>query len=225
MPEPARSELAPFRSRSLGLSQRKRLTTGAILGVIVAVGLATISPWQLAVLGGWIAAAALIMTSIWIFLPRLDGEATRAAANREDLSTRNDDLVIVAASVISLVGVVLTLIQAKDSSGGLKAWLTAIAVLTVVVSWMLVHTMFALRYAHLYYDEPEGGVDFPDEDLPDYLDFVYLSLTIGMTFQVSDTDITSRTIRRAVTRHAALGYLFGTVIIGVTINVVGGLIQ
>ncbi|MCU1367566.1 MAG: hypothetical protein JWL72_4068 [Ilumatobacteraceae bacterium] len=214
-----------MRSRALLMSQRRRLATGSVLGAIVGGAVAVMSPWQLAVLAGWIAAASVILASIWMFVPHLDGEMTRAAANREDLSTANDDFVILAASVISLVGVVLALVEAKHTSGGLKAWLTTIAVLTVVVSWALVHTMFTLRYAHLYYDEPAGGVDFPDEDLPDYLDFVYLALTIGMTFQVSDTNITDRSIRRAVTRHAALGYLFGTVIIGVTINVVGGLIQ
>ena len=95
----------------------------------------------------------------------------------------------------------------------------------VVVSWITVHTLFTLRYARLYYDGPEGGIDFQSDDLPDYLDFVYLAFTVGMTFQVSDTNISDRRIRRAITRHALLGYLFGTVIIGVTINVVGGLIS
>ncbi|MCU1400786.1 MAG: hypothetical protein JWN62_3895 [Acidimicrobiales bacterium] len=214
-----------MRERALQMSQRRRLTTGAVLGAVVGGALATACPWQLAVLAGWIAASAVVLISVWMFVPVLDGEMTRAAAKREDLSTNNDDFVILAASVVSLVGVVLGLVEAKDASGGLKAWLTAVAVVTVVVSWALVHTMFTLRYAHLYYEDPAGGVDFPDEDLPDYLDFVYLAFTVGMTFQVSDTNITSRPIRRAVTRHAALGYLFGTVIIGVTINVVGGLIQ
>jgi uncharacterized membrane protein len=170
-------------------------------------------------------AALLFVISIWMFIPALDGEMTKLTARREDLSSINDDFVVLAASVISLVGVVLSLVAAKHTSTALKAWMTTIAVVTVVISWTTVHTVFTLRYARLYYDAPEGGVDFNGESHPDYLDFVYLAFTVGMTYQVSDTNVSDRSIRRAITRHALLGYVFGAVIIGVTINVVGGLIQ
>jgi uncharacterized membrane protein len=83
-----------------------------------------------------------------------------------------------------------------------------------------------LRYAHLYYTEPVGGIVFADLDAsPDYLDFAYVAFTVGMTFQVSDTGIAKRAIRRSVIRHALLSYLFGTVVVGVAINVVGNLIR
>ena len=85
--------------------------------------------------------------------------------------------------------------------------------------------MFALRYAHLYYNEPVGGIDFAGEESPDYRDFAYLSFTIGMTFQVSDTAVSARSIRRTITRHALLAYLFGTVIVAILINVTAGLIR
>lgn len=196
-----------------------------VIGVIVGVVVARFAPWQMAVLGGWDITAIVIVASIWMFIPVLDGEMTKSTAKREDVSRASDDFVVLLASVVSLVGVILTLFAAKSASGGLKAWMTSVAVGTVAVSWFTVHTVFTLRYAHLYYDEPDGGIDFNEDACPDYLDFAYLAFTVGMTFQVSDTDISSRTIRRAVTRHALLGYVFGTVIIGVTINVVGGLIQ
>ena len=103
--------------------------------------------------------------------------------------------------------------------------LTTVAVATVVLAWATVHVVFVLRYADLYYNGEPGGVDFPGDEPPDYRDFVYLGFTVGMTYQVSDTDIHSRDIRRTITRHALISYLFGTVIIGVTINVMAGFIR
>jgi uncharacterized membrane protein len=104
--------------------------------------------------------------------------------------------------------------------------LTTVAVFTVFLSWFTVHTLFVLRYARLFYVDPIGGIDFLSrDDPPDYMDFVYFAFTVGMTFQVSDTGVIQRNIRRTVTRHALLSYLFGTVIVGVAINVVGNLVR
>lgn len=207
------------------MSQRQRLLAASVTGLLAGIVTARFAPWQMAVLVAWDAAAIVIVATIWMFIPALDGAMTRSTARRQDISRANDDLVVLVASLVSLVGVVLTLFAAKSESGGLKAWMTSVAVATVAISWFTVHTVFTLRYAHLYFDDPEGGIDFNEDDCPDYLDFAYLSFTVGMTFQVSDTNISSRDIRRAITRHALLGYVFGTIIIGVTINVVGGLIQ
>jgi uncharacterized membrane protein len=192
---------------------------------VVGAAVAFVAPWQMALLIGWDTAALLCVISVWMFIPALDGELTKRAASREDLSNVNDDIVILVASLISLVGVILTLVAANQTTGGLKAAMTTVAVATVVISWTTVHTVFALRYARLYYDDPQGGIDFNNDTMPDYLDFVYLAFTVGMTFQVSDTDVSEQAIRRAITRHALLGYVFGTIIIGITINVVGGLIR
>jgi uncharacterized membrane protein len=207
------------------MSQRRRLIIGGLVGVAAGVAVAFAAPWQMAVLSGWDVAALFFVISIWMFISALDGEMTKLTARREDLSSMNDDFVVLVSSVISLVGIVLTLVAAKHTSAALKASMTTTAVVTVVVSWATVHTVFTLRYARLYHDAPEGGVDFNGESHPDYLDFVYLAFTVGMTYQVSDTGVSDRSIRRAITRHALLGYVFGAVIIGVTINVVGGLIQ
>ena len=219
------ADLPRWREAALALSQRARLLAGGALGMAAGAGAALAAPWQLAVLVGWNVAAIVLVGPVWAFVPRLDGSATRAAAAREDLSRRTDDLIIIVASLISLIGVIVTLIEANRSSGILRALLIGTAVLTVVSSWIVVHTLFTLRYAHLYYDSPVGGIEFPDEDQPDYLDFAYLAFTIGMTFQVSDTNVSKRTIRRLITRHALLGYVFGTIIIGVTINVVASLVR
>ena len=99
--------------------------------------------------------------------------------------------------------------------------------LTVVLSWAVVHFVFALRYADEFYTAPIGGIDFKAEPeyAPDYRDFAYVAFTVGMTFQVSDTDIQIRVIRRTVMTHALLSYLFGAVILAVTINVIAALFQ
>jgi uncharacterized membrane protein len=108
--------------------------------------------------------------------------------------------------------------------GGGQAALTVLAVLSIVLSWALIQTVFTLRYARLFYAEG-GGIDFNEDDEPDFRDFAYLAVTLGMTYQVSDTDLTSKAVRRTALRHALLSYLFGTVIIAVAINVVAGLVK
>jgi uncharacterized membrane protein len=180
----------------------------------------------LSLLAGWDAAAIFVTASVWTFITKLDAAATRRVATREDDSHAAADLIMVVACLMSLVGVVVGLAHARKNPGPMSSVLTGIAVFTVFLSWFTVHTLFVLRYARLYYAEPEGGIEFVDsKQPPDYMDFVYVAFTVGMTFQVSDTGIAKRNIRRTVTRHALLSYLFGTVIVGVAINVVGNLIH
>ncbi len=208
------------------LDQRQRLLIAAPLGAAAATIIAFFFPWQLSVLAGWDVAAAFVVGSVWSFVAVLDAAATQQVATREDDSRAVVDLIMVAASLVSLVGVIVGLAHARNHSGAVSSVLTGVAVLTVFLSWFTVHTLFVLRYAHLYYTEPVGGIVFADVDAaPDYLDFVYVAFTVGMTFQVSDTGIAKRAIRRAVIRHALLSYLFGTVVVGVAINVVGNLIR
>lgn len=211
---------------SVRLDQRQRLLIAAVLGGGGAAVTAFFVPWQLSVLAGWDLAAAFVAGSVWTFVLAFDADSTKEVATREDNSRALVDLIMVFASLVSLVGVILGLAHARTHPGIISVVLTSVAVFTVFLSWFTVHTLFTLRYAHLYYSAPPGGIDFSNEgDAPDYLDFAYVAFTVGMTFQVSDTDIAQRSIRRAVTRHASLSYLFGTVIIGVVINVVGNLIR
>ena len=102
--------------------------------------------------------------------------------------------------------------------------ITVVASMTVILSWATVHTVFTLRYARLYY-ALGGGIDFHEERAPAYGDFAYLAFTIGMTYQVSDTTIASRTIRRTALHHAYMSYLFGTVVVAMTINVIASLLN
>lgn len=217
---------APVGAMGVHLDQRQRLLIAAPLGAVAGTTAAFFGPWQLSVLLGWDVAALFIVGSAWAFIVVLDAASTARVATREDDSRAIVDVIMVAASLISLVGVVVGLAHARGHAGAMSGVLTGVAVFTVFLSWFTVHTLFVLRYAHLYYSEPAGGIDFADKrERPDYLDFVYVAFTVGMTFQVSDTGIADRRIRRTVIRHAMLSYLFGTVIVGVAINVVGNLIK
>lgn len=208
------------------LDQRSRLLIALPLGAVAGIVAAFLCPWQLSFLVGWDLAAAFVAGSVWTFIPVLDATATKEVATREDDSHAAADAIMVVACVISLIGVVAGLAHARAHPGPVSSTLTGIAVFTIFLSWFTVHTLFVLRYARLYYANPPGGIEFAQsKEPPDYMDFVYLSFTVGMTFQVSDTGIARRNIRRAVIRHALLSYVFGTLIIGIAINVVGNLVR
>lgn len=196
----------------------------ALIGVVVGAVAVLFSPWQVATLLAWDAAALAFCVWVWAAVHDTDEVATRRIATGEDSSRAAADVILIAAGVASLLGVGLALLKASTEIGTTQALITAVAVMTVVVSWLAVHTVFVLRYAHLYYREG-GGIDFHDNEDPDYGDFAYVAFTLGMTFQVSDTDFTSKTIRAAALRHALLSYVFGIAVIAMTINVVASLIR
>lgn len=192
---------------------------------VVTFGVTTLLiPWQVAALIGWNVAAIVFIAWIRLNIRGMDGEATARHAAIEDASRPTADLILILASVISLIGVGLSLLEASGKPGTARALITAVAAMTVVLSWATVHTVFTLRYARLYY-AVGGGIDFHEERAPAYGDFGYLAFTIGMTYQVSDTTIASKTIRRTVLHHAYMSYVFGTVVVAMTINVVASLLN
>jgi uncharacterized membrane protein len=203
-------------------SARQRLAASVVAGAIGGGGAAVVVAWQIAVLTGWCAGAVTFLAAAWAALFRADGERTRAIASGEDESRFSADVVVLAACVASLVGVGLVLVKASGERGIEAGVMVALGVVSVVVAWAVVHTVFTVRYADLYYAN-DGGIDFNGDQDPDYRDFAYLAFTIGMTYQVSDTELQTKTLRRTALRHALLSYLFGTAIIAVTINVVAGL--
>ena len=209
-----------------GSSERARVATSAVCGVLVAATAAFVTVWQLVVLAGWIVTAAVLLVWVWLDIGRLDASTTARVATREDDSRAASRLVLVASSVLSLAAIVAALHRASSSSSELDAALTTASLVAVVVSWLVVNTVFVLHYAHLYYDgEAVGGVSFPGDQAPRYRDFAYLGFTVGMTFQVSDTAITDSTFRATVLRHALLSFVFSIAIIAMTINVVAGLVR
>ncbi len=211
---PGNRELASARMR-LGILSVVAVVVGAVLGLWAKPVVAALVGWDL------LAAAYVVWT--WLGARRLDPAATRRVAVSEDPGRAGFDTLLLAASVVSLAGVGIV-IDAAGSRGAVEQDpASALAVASVVLSWSLVHTVFAERYARLYYSEPIGGVNFNETEPPNYVDFAYLAFTVGMTFQVSDTNLTRKTIRATALRHALLSYLFGAVIIAAIINLLAGL--
>jgi uncharacterized membrane protein len=206
-----------------GVTALARVLLAGSVGIVVAVAAAFVAPWQVSSLLAWDTAAAVFCAWVWVAVGGADAATTKRIATREDDSRPAADLVLIAASVASLVGVGVALLKASDESGTARALTTTVAVATVVLSWLAVHTVFTLRYAHNYYLDG-GGIDFHNDQAPDYGDFAYVAFTLGMTYQVSDSDLTSRRIRMTALRHALLSYVFGIAVIAVTINVVAGLL-
>lgn len=196
------------------------LVAAAAAAVVVAL---TVGQWPYAVLAAWDVAAVVFTGWVWVLLATADPADTAAHARREDPGRAQTDLVVLVAAVANLASVGYVLVQASSAKGATQDVLAGVGVLGVVLSWFVVHTLFALRYARLYYTGHPGGVDFNQESPPRYLDFAYLAFTIGMTFQVSDTDLKTPAIRATALRQALLAYLFGAVIVAATINLVSQL--
>lgn len=203
----------------------RRVTVAGAAGALAFAASVGFVPWQVAVLAGWDAAAAIYIAWVWWGLRRKDAAITRRLATAEDSSRAAADIVLISASVANLGGVGLALLKSSRETGAVQAAIVAIAMLGVALSWVAVNTVYTLRYAHLYYADVPGGIVFNDDEPPTYADFAYLAFTIGMTYQVSDTALTSRRIRRAVLRHALLSYLFGVAVLAVTINFIAGLLS
>jgi uncharacterized membrane protein len=207
-----------------GPSERRRVAGCLAIGLLAGLASAPIGVWELAILVGWNVTAAAFSWSVWRAVSGADAASTMAHATSEDNSRSAARGLVVAASASSLVGVLFGLARASDAHTGLKTALTITALSTVVLSWVVIQTVFTLRYAHLYYDKVAGGVDFPGDDEPEYRDFAYLAFTVGMTYQVADTNITGRPTRRTLLLHALLSYVYGAVVVAVAINLVAGFV-
>jgi uncharacterized membrane protein len=205
------------------MNARARLGISLLAGVVVFIPALILTEWQVATLVGWDVTAAVFIGFVFFGIRKKDSNATRALATREDDSRTASEAILVGASVFSLVGVAFALIAAGSTHGGEKSLITTVVVISVVLSWAAVHGVFTLRYARLYYRD-NGGIDFHSDVAPDFGDFLYIAMTIGMTFQVSDTDLNSKAIRMTALRHALLSYLFGVVVVATTINVIATLL-
>jgi uncharacterized membrane protein len=188
--------------------------------------------WPAASLITWVAFALAIIIMDWIIILNAHPKEIRKIAKLQDSSRTLIFLFVIAASVISLGAILFLLKATKGQSEADVTGHVLLAMGSVIVSWWLVHTLFTMRYAHLYYSPDEdganktmGGLEFPgDEKEPDYLDFVYFSFVVGMTFQVSDIEISASNIRRLTLIHALIAFAFNTAIVALSINVVSSLV-
>jgi uncharacterized membrane protein len=213
----------PARRRWLTATSHVRLVVMLFVGLCVAGVSGAAGAWGYAALAGWDAAALVFTAWVWLAIGPMSSSATSTHATREDPGQAATDLVVLIAATASLGAVGLVLIRASSAGSGQQSLIAGLCIISVVLSWFTIHTLFTLRYARLYYTGVGGGVNFHQDAPPCYLDFAYLAFTIGMTFQVSDTDLQSPPIRHMALRHALLSYLFGAVILATTINLVAGL--
>jgi uncharacterized membrane protein len=183
-------------------------------------------------IGTWDAFAVSALGLTWLTIVKTPYEDLRGHAKEQDVSRFAIFVFVVTAACAALFAVVL-LIRAHrvETSRHLTSHLL-LALGTVGLSWALVHTVFSLRYAHIFYGDSDdrtvgekaGGLAFPEEEHPDYSDFAYFSFVVGMTCQVSDVQVTSRRLRRLTLLHGMLSFAFNTVILALLINTVSGLV-
>ncbi len=199
-----------------------RLAVSAAVGVVAGVVVGALVDLSYGLLAGYLGAAGTYVAWTWVLIARMDERATAMHARRDDAGRTVTELVVILSALASLGAVALLLSSSGTGSRTLQALLS---VLSVGVSWASVHTIYTLRYGWLYYDGDAGGIDFNEDDPPSYLDFAYFAFNIGMSFQVSDTNISRKVIRATALRHALLSYLLGAVVVAATINLVSGLAQ
>lgn len=199
-----------------------RLAVAAVAGVVAGWLVPVPSTENMAahLLIGFIAFGLFFCVPLlWVFM-RIDAPMTKNFISGLDPTRSATDVIVVLASIASLAGVGTMLL---GTGGGGRNFEAVTTIATVAVAWVLVHTTYTLRYARHWYNAEPGCVEFDGEDSPRFSDFAYLSFTLGMTYQVSDTGLKTTGIRKIVLRHTLLSYLFGTVILAATINLVIGL--
>lgn len=201
-----------------------RLAASATAGVAVTAGLIPFVDPLLAGVTGWTVLATTFSLRTWLVVGHLDAANTRRLATFEDPTHVISRVALVLASLASLVGVGLLLLASSGRARNAVPYESLMGVASVVASWVLVHLLYMLHYARLFYaDGAAGAIDFNGDADPDYHDFAYLAFTLGMTYQVSDTALVGKDVRRAALQHALLSYLLGAIVLAVTINLVAQL--
>ena len=198
-----------------------RLGVAALVALVAGPLFGWMGGWELGLVGGWSMFCLIYVVSVWASVWRFDAERTRTHALREDPARAIADAMIILASVTSLSAIVLLLAKSAEETT-YKAIASGTALGSVILSWLLIHTVYTLRYAREYYRSPQGGIDFNGETKPRYSDFAYFSFNLGMTFQISDTSISTNRLRRMVLWHTMLSYLFNTVIVATMVNLIVG---
>ena len=213
-------------------TRRPHLMAAIVTGVVVGVGLALIPNMLRPSTRGvfaWDASLAVFIASTLKMMAGCDESLIRGRAATHDEGQHLILLLAVAAAFISLLAIAAELSIAKGEHGLAKGLRVALAFGTVLASWMFVQMIFALHYAHEFYGEDEqgqarrGGLLFPDDDTPDYWDFLHFGAVIGVAAQTADVAFASKTMRRTGTVHCLVAFVFNTVVLALTINLLAGL--
>jgi len=206
------------------ISSGKKLIVSIVAGFFGAY-LIDLEGWQLKLLAGWDITCLVLIVLSWASFISINDKQIRYQATRQDESRAISFVFIIIAAVLSLLGIIL--VFSSSSLPIRPRWQMLFSLISVMLSWILIHTLFTLRYAHLYYQKlklkpGEHGLIFPNDLTPGYLDFAYFSFVIGMTFQVSDVGISSKKIRKIVLFHGLVSFAFNTFIVAVLVNMIAG---
>ena len=208
--------------KRLGLHHRPYLLASAGVGLVLGgVAHLVIADIATALLLGWCAAAVAHMALIGVAMIDATPETIRRRAEQLD---EGEAVVLggsLVAAIASLGGVVWYLVLRNTDATPAEV---AIAIATIAISWTFVQSLFAVRYAHEYWQQ-DGGLDFPGKDPPDFADFLYVAFTLGMTFQTSDVAISARTIRRLALLHTIVAFLFNVVIVATAVNLASSMVK
>lgn len=200
--------------------RRLRIAGMLVCGAVAAILTGILGAWIYAPAVGWVAAAAFYNCTVWLTIAPMDAAQTAAHAREEDSGLGTTDLLILLAAIGSLAAVALVMVGSTDAHGSGRLLLALLAMTSTAMSWLLVHTLFTLHYARIYYSGEPGGIGFNQDEPPQYTDIAYMAFSVGMTYQVSDTNITTRAMRSGVLRHSLLAFVFGAGILATTINLV-----
>ncbi|PWS27494.1 DUF1345 domain-containing protein [Pedobacter yonginense] len=220
-------ELRPKLSNFQKLSAAKILLLSFAFGMVVYLGAFFLKLETLThIMLGWDASCLALISTHWYMFFHTGASQTHLKAKLQDETRTEIFAVVLVSTFAGLLAVILLLLDKN-----VKALDLTIALLGMFLSWFLVHTTFTMRYAHLYYGDRDtvddtkkgGGLDFPGERAPDFIDFAYFSFVLGMTFQVSDVEISSRRLRRLALLHSMISFIFNTVIVALTINALAGM--
>ncbi len=205
-----------------------KLMIAAAVGISVSVLLPGDVRLPTRVLAGWDVGIALYLGLTYPMVLRADVARIRKRASEQDEGAFAILLLTIVATLASMVAIVVELGGLKQAPPGDAIAHVLLAAATILLSWSFVHMIFSLHYAHEYYGERRdgkiGGLKFPGEAKPDYWDFLYFSLVIGMTSQVSDIAVTSKVMRRIVAIHGALSFFFNLTVLALTVNMISNLI-
>lgn len=202
-----------------------RLLYSVVAGIITWAIFTAVEFSQISLLLGWCVTAFIFIGWTWLIIWPMDHERTAHHAKREDPSRVSANVLLTLASLASLGAVGNALFEAHTAAFQNNfLFFTITSIVSVALSWFLIQTIFTLRYARLYYQAGKlRSVVFAEDHQPTYSDFAYLAFTIGMTFQVSDNTLTGTAFRKTTLRQALLSYLFGTVILAITVSLISGL--
>jgi uncharacterized membrane protein len=224
---------SPTRNKLFNIDAHYRLYISLAVAAIVFYFIRTVLSTTGVVLLTWSSFALCVIIMDWVLILTCHPKEVRKVAQLEDSSRTLIFIFVVGASLVSLVSILFLLKSDKNLSAADVTGHVVLSMVSVVVSWWLVHTIFSMRYAHMFYStNPDdagkkalGGLEYPGNEEPDYLDFVYFSFVLGTTFQVSDVEISSRRIRRLALVHGLIAFAFNTAILALSINIVSGLVS